>query len=300
MANIKNRLKGVVPVLLTPLTETQEPDPNGIGRLVDFLVEAGVGGLWALGSASEDLNLSLAHRLIIVRETARANQGRVPLIPGTGLTAMEDILRFFDEVADLDIAGIHLLPYDTKMGESRMIHFFTALAERAPVPLWLYHNPKRGRPITNTVIGEVKQHPNINGIKVGGYNLSEMTSAMMHRSDDFDVIGAGSGQLFTMLCLGAQAHTTSDASAIPELFLEICRFFEQGDLAEARHRQFELIRLSRNFPRTDNGEYAAEEKFILSLRGICGDQVNPLYRRLNEDEKQHLRQVLRDHGFEWA
>lgn len=300
MATSSDRLKGIVPVLLAPLTENREPDPEGIARLVDFLVEAGVGGLWALGSASEDVNLSRAHRLAVAEATARANRGRVPLILGTGLTAMHDILDFFDSVADLDLAGIHILPYDIKMGESRLIHFFTSLADRAPAPVWLYHNPKRGRLITNAVIGEVKQHPNIGGIKVGGYNLTEMLSAMMHRSDDFDVIGAGSGQLFSMLSLGAEAHTTSDASAIPEPFVELHRLFEQGELAEARRLQFELIRLSRRFPRNDNGEYAAEEKYILSLRGICGDQVNPLYKRLSTDQQQQLREALRDYGFGWA
>ncbi len=300
MKNLDDRLKGVVPVLLAPLTEAREPDPEGIRRLVDFLVEAGVGGLWALGSASEDVNLSLAHRLTIARETAATNRGRVPLILGTGITAMDDILGFFDSVAELELSGIHLLPYDIKMGESRMIHFFTSMAEHAPVPLWLYHNPKRGRLITDSVIAEVKQHPNISGIKVGGYSLTEMTSAMMHRSEEFEVIGAGSGQFFTMLSLGAEAHTTSEASAIPEPFVELYRIFMRGDIEEARRRQFELIRLSRLFPRTDNGEYAAEEKYILSLRGICGDQVNPLYRRLDENEKLRLRQVLRKQGFTWA
>ncbi len=300
MTKSSNNLKGVIPVLLAPLTETREPDPEGINRLVDFLVGAGVGGLWALGSASEDINLSFTHKISVARETAAANRSRVPLILGTGLTAMDDILHYFDEVADFDIAGIHLLPYDVKMGESRLIHFFSEMAERSPVPLWLYHNPKRGRTISVAVIAEVKQHPNIHGIKVGGYNLTELTSSMMHRSKDFDVIGAGSGQLFSMLSLGAEAHTTSEASAFPEPFVELFNIYKLGNLEEARQRQFELIHLSRRFPRTDNGEYAAEEKFILSLRGICGDQVNSLYRRLTVEEQNRLRKILSDFGFDWA
>jgi dihydrodipicolinate synthase/N-acetylneuraminate lyase len=103
-----------------------------------------------------------------------------------------------------------------------------------------------------------------------------------------------------MLSLGAEAHTTSEASAIPEPFIEILRLFQEGDRAAALQRQFDVIRLSRTFPRTDNGEYAAEEKHILSIRGICGDQVNPLYRRLTAEEGERLRSRLRDFGFAWA
>ena len=95
---------------------------------------------------------------------------------------IKPVREHFDEVEKLDINGIHLLPYDIKMGESRIIHFFTYLADKAPLPIWIYHNPKRGRIITENIIVEIKQHPNIAGIKVGGYNLMEMTSAIIHRS----------------------------------------------------------------------------------------------------------------------
>jgi hypothetical protein len=64
--------------------------------------------------------------------------------------------------------------------------------------------------------------------------------------------------------------------------------------------QFNLIRFSRQFPRTENGEHCAEEKYMLSLRGICDEGVNPLYRILRDDEKLRLREVLVDAGFDWA
>ena len=39
---------------------------------------------------------------------------------------------------------------------------------------------------------------------------------------------------------------------------------------------------------------------MLSLRGICGEGVNPLYRTLTDAEKLRLRKVLVDAGFDWA
>jgi dihydrodipicolinate synthase/N-acetylneuraminate lyase len=298
---IKNeKLSGIIPVLLSPLNIDGSIDVVGTKKLVNFLIEAGIGGFWAMGSASEDINITRQTRLEHLTKIAEFNNNRVPIIAGAGLTAIDDIYSFFDDVADLAINGIHVLPYDIKMGENRLIHFFTLLADRSPVPIWMYHNPKRGCPISINVIKEVSQHTNIAGIKVGGYNLSEMISAMMCRSDNFDVIGAGSGQLYSMLSLGAEAHTTSDASVFPEPFVKLYDTYKQGNLDEARSQQFELIKLSKSLPRTDNGEYAAEEKYMLSLRGICDEYVNPLYRTLSNDEKARLQQALREHGFSWA
>ena len=299
MKNIK-QLKGIIPVLLSPLKSDLTPDLLATDRLVNFLINSGVGGLWALGSASEDINLSKNHRLELLKQISKSNQERVPIIAGTGLVAIDEILSFFDDVAEIPLYGIHILPYDLKMGDERLIHFFTLLAERSPFPIWMYHNSKRGRSISTDVVKELSQHNNIAGIKVGGYNLSEMISMIMCRSDNFDVIGAGSGQLFSMLSLGAQAHTTSEASAFPEPFIEIYKAFQLGDLKSARKQQFDLIKLSKQFPRTENGEYAAEEKYILSLRNICDDFVNPLYRQLSTTEKINLRTVLSDYNFPWV
>ena len=60
------------------------------------------------------------------------------------------------------------------------------------------------------------------------------------------------------------------------------------------------IQLSKSFPRNDNGEYCAEEKFMLSLRGICDEYVNPLYKQLNSEEKNLILKALRNYGFSWA
>ncbi|MGH1440769.1 MAG: dihydrodipicolinate synthase family protein [Cellvibrionaceae bacterium] len=298
--NSTKALKGIIPVLLSPLNKDGSVDHKGTSNLVDFLIKAGSGGFWAMGSASEDINLTKETRLESLRVVSEVNARRVPIIAGAGLTSIDDIYNFFDDVADLAIDGIHILPYDIKMGETRLVHFLNLLADKSPVPIWMYHNPKRGRAISANVIKEVHQHENIAGIKVGGYNLTEMLSAVMFKSDGFDVIGAGSGQLYSMLSLGAEAHTTSDASVFPEPFVDVYNTFKEGRLEEAREKQFKLINLSKSLPRTDNGEYAAEEKYMLSLRGVCEEYVNPLYRTLSNEEKDKLRRALQGYGFSWA
>ena len=56
-------LKGVIPVVQTPLNADGSIDHAGQARLIDFLVDAGVGGFWTLGTNSEDMNLTFAKRL---------------------------------------------------------------------------------------------------------------------------------------------------------------------------------------------------------------------------------------------
>jgi 4-hydroxy-tetrahydrodipicolinate synthase len=295
-----NRPSGVIPNMVVPMDADGHPRPDGIKSLVEFLVGAGVGGLWVLGSAGEDVNISHADRIVVANETARAVGRRVPVVVGLGPSSFHDIMAFARQ-ADVDrIDGFHYLPYDLKLGDEGLQRYVTKLADALPRPLWLYHNPKRGRPVTLELARRLRDHPNVAGIKVGGYSLTELTRMMMLRRDDFEVSGAGGGQMYQMLCLGARLHMTSDANCYPEVYVELLKHFQEGRHAEALALQHRLIGLSASLPRTDNGEYSAEEKYVLSLRGVIDDNVNPAYRKLNEAEKTRTRSLLREFGFAWA
>ncbi len=293
-------LKGIVPVMVTPMVESGEPDEAGIESLANYLIDRGVGGLWALGSASEDININWQGCVKTIKAISTSVNGRIPVITGTGLTTVNDILKFSDDIGGQKIDGIHVLYLDTKQGDQRMIHEMIRLADQCEYPIWLYHNPKRGKPVSLEVIKALREHPNIQGMKVGGYNLSEMIQAVMHNTPEFQVIGAGGGQCYPMFSLGTKAHTTSDGCCWPEEFVKLHQLFESGQYVEAKEQQFKLIRLAKQLPRTDNGEYAAEEKYILSLRGVCEDHVNASYRKLTDEEKSKVKIALKNYGFDWA
>ncbi len=281
-------LKGIIPNLLSPMDKDGHPDVEGIHSLVNYLLNSGVGGFWVLGSAGEDIHISHDDRLIMVNETINAINRQVPAIIGLGTSSYFDILRTCERIDVSKITGFHFLPYDIKMGEGALIRYITKLADSLPAPLWLYHNPKRGRIISDFIVKSVKDHPNIHGIKVGGYSLTELTNMMLLRSSDFDVVGAGGGQIFQLLSLGAGAHMTSDANCYPEIFTSIFNLFEQGLVQKARELQFSYINVAKKIPHNDNGEYAAEEKYILSKKNICQEYVNVAYRLLTNEEKEAI------------
>lgn len=63
-------LKGLILVMVSPMVRDGSPDAEGIHRLVGFLVDRPCGGLWVLGSASENLNMSFDEKVTVARETA--------------------------------------------------------------------------------------------------------------------------------------------------------------------------------------------------------------------------------------
>ena len=71
---------GVWPTMITPLTDSGEIDYDALGRLVDWYIERGVHGLFAVCQSSEMFFLSLAERIRLAEETVSVAAGRVPVI----------------------------------------------------------------------------------------------------------------------------------------------------------------------------------------------------------------------------
>lgn len=293
-------LTGVVPNLLTPMTADGRPDVGAIERLVNFVIDKGVGGIWLLGSAGEDVHISMRDRITVAKTVAAFADGRIPVVAGLGQASWYDIMAFAEAVGDTGIEAFHYLPYDLKMDDATLQNYVVELSEHLPLPLWLYHNTKRGRPITLAMVRELRERPEIAGIKVGGYSLTELTRMLMLEQPGFQVSGAGGGQMYQMLSMGAKLHMTSDANCYPEVFVKMFELFAENRLDEALDHQHRLIELSASFPRNGNGEHAAEEKYILKLRGVIDEHVNLAYRTLTDDEKAKTRACLKEFGFEWA
>ena len=297
-------IHGICPVMVTPMLADGTPDEASTARLVEHLIDNGAKGLWILGSASEEIHISRGDRIRLIKTVCDATAGRIPVLTGTALIGMAEILEFINEIADFGVAGVHTLYLDHKQSESHMINAIERLADSSPVPIWLYNNRNRGRAITPRIIRELRDHDNVSGVKIGGFACPDLVNAAMMQTDTFQVVGAGgAGQCFTMLCLGCTAHTASDASCWPEEYKKLFDIFDSGDLDAARNQQFKMVRLAKSFgssAKQENGEFSAEEKYILSLRGICEEHVNPTYRTLHADEKEAVRNALKEYGFDWA
>ena len=289
-------LRGIIPVLVSPMHEDGSPDHEGYHNLLDHIYEHPVGGLWVLGSASEDFLMSFDHRVEITKLVSEYLAGRSKLIIGSAFPTLPQTWRFFDETADMDIDGYHLLPGDRKMKESMAYRYIKMIADRAPKPVWLYNNEKRALKIPVPVVRDLKDHPNVAGIKAAGYDLSDIVPFCMMADENFQTIGSGGGHLMAFLALGSQAHTASTASSYPGPYCKAFDLWQAGKIDEAREVAFGLSRLVKAMPHPENTEFAAEEKTVLELLGICKRHVHPPFLPCTEEEVEQARRALEEYG----
>ena len=293
------RIKGVMAVVPTPLTVTEDADVEGIERLINLLAGHGL-PLFVLGSAGEGMNLTFSTRVDVARKVAEVNDGRVPLLVGGGTFSVRESVEFINAVADCKIDGVHVIPYDKKISGAAVESLYRGIADESPLPIWLYQNTTRTSGIPIEVVQSLKEHPNIHGVKLAGFDLRINQGFMALNSPEFQVFGSADSQMFSFFCHGLEASSSSAAACFPELFKELYTAIESDNLSVAREKNNQVMRFLKRLPKGaywNNGESAAEVKYLLSLRGICDEFVARPYRLQTEEEKQISKKVYQD--YEW-
>lgn len=289
------KLIGVVPVLLSPLTQSGEIDKSALTYLVNYLNSKEIGGLWVLGTGAEDMNLTYKQRLRVVETVVKANAGKSPLVVGAGFFAMQDSMNFMDDTAHLDFDAYHVMPYHPLLSLDRIQWYYEQLADHAQKNVWMYTSANWCRFIPPEFIERMKDYPKIAGIKFSTSNAAHTEKVISLADDNFQVLTAVVRTFYASLCLGVKGGTTVEACPFINPIVDIYKRFSDGDREGALLIQRKLNRLLDQMPQTpgkDNFLRVAEGKYILSKKGICAEYMSGYYRELAVEEKLAIDKIL--------
>ena len=289
------KLSGIVPVVVTTLNEDESVDQDSQEKLIKFLNHSGVAGYWCLGTGSEDMNLTFENRLLIAKILCKSNNGKLPLILGAGFYCMQDTLNFIDETSNLDFDAYHIMPYHPKLSMNLLVDYYKKIADFSKKPIWLYTSANWCQSFKPDFVEELMHYKNIAGIKFSSSNTVDQLKVLNMQNEKFQVITAVANQLFAALSMGSKASTSSLASAIPEVLIEIYDDFINGELKESMNKHQTLMKFLNLLPKTikkDNFLGGAEEKYMLSKRNICKPFMTSYYRCLTKDEKVIIDQAI--------
>lgn len=282
------KLEGIVVNMLSPMNKDYSVDGDSIKKLSNHYIKNKVGAIWALGSAGEDFSLSFEYRKKYANYIHKYTKGKIPVIMGIGNMSFDETLEFLELNKSNDFKGYHILLYDQKISDEQAINYIKKIADISDKPIWLYNNPKRGKLLSFQSVKELSTHPNIEGIKVGGYNLTTIVNSISLETENFQVMAAGGSQLYPALCLGYKIHSTSDANGFPQYMNKIFNLYQNKNLEESRRLQYQYIDYMKHLPSNVhlNGEKSVIEKFICSLNGLCQEYANPSYVLLDDSKKE--------------
>lgn len=264
------RLTGVIPALITPLTEGGTVDEPAVGRLVDHVLAAGVHGLSPLGSTGEGASLDESSRRAMLKAVVAAARGRVPVICGVLQTHIAGAQAELEAIGKLGAdAALLAPPFYYLTDQPTVLAFYRKLAERSPVPLFLYNIPQYTKIVAEPeTVATLAREGTIKGIKDSSrdYEYFERVCGATRDIPAFRIFTGSDTMLVASMAMGGAGTICGAGNVAPRWIVRIFDEVTRGEWPAARTHQDELIDL---IMRLRGGVFPAAIKAALELQGIC-------------------------------
>lgn len=299
-------LKGIVPPVVTPLTDSFAVDYPSFTRVIEHLLQGGVHGLFFLGSTSEVVFHDEATRRQILEHAVKITDGRVPVLAGVVDPTTDRVIGHARAAAAIGVDGVVVTaPFYTRTSQAETIDHFRYVRDGAGVPVIAYDLPvcvhiklERNTVVTlgreGTVVGLKDSSGDDGGFR---YVLADMAD----RPDFFCMTGGELG-VDGILLAGAHGAVPGLANVDPAGYVRLYNAALRGDWAAAKTEQERLCRLFeivwQGTPRTSAGA-SGVGGFKTSMRALGIIETNIMarpQRSLNADESARVEAILRGVG----
>src|SRR4030081_466928 len=278
-----SQLHGIFVPMLTPLAADESVDEASLRRLVDFLVGAGVHGIWAMGTTGEFAALPEAERARGIEATVDQVAGRVPVVANIGDSSTTLALRHARHAVAAGADALALTPphyYPHSMDE--MLIHFRALKEAFPdLPLLVYNIPQTVKvKMSLATTLQLAREGTVQGIKDSQNDLrwfrSLVQSIRADRLEDQFRLFLGTRTLIdAAFVIGAHGAIPATSNVAPAAAAETWEASTRGDFASAARSQEIVMRFEdmAEIARGGSAEAASFSTMKLTLRewGVIAD-----------------------------
>ncbi|MHC4872396.1 MAG: dihydrodipicolinate synthase family protein [Planctomycetota bacterium] len=299
MANkiLEKPLRGVVPPIITPLSDENTLDADGLTRLIDHILGGGVHGLFLLGTTGEGPSLSVQLKYEMVSESCKRINGRVPVLVGITDTSFSESIRLAEHAASCGVDAVVLAPpYYFPAGQPELLEYLEHLAPRLPLPLFLYNMPAMTK--VDICVDTVRKASEIDGI-VGFKDSSgnmiryhEYIKAMRDKPD-FSLLVGPEELLGESVLFGGFGGVSGGANIRPALFVKMYDAAVAGDLEAMKTLHREIFDLRELY---SIGNYSSTfikgVKCALNLMGICSDFMAEPFHAFRDTERARVKAIL--------
>ncbi|KLK91292.1 glucose dehydrogenase [Microvirga vignae] len=299
-------LHGVVPPVVTPLTESFEVDYQSYTQVLEHLIAGGVHGLFVLGSTSEVIFHDEVTRRNILEHTVKVVNGRLPILAGVIDPTTDRVIGHAKAAQSIGVdAVVVTAPFYTRTSQPEIMDHFRYVREALDIPVIAYDIPvcvhaKLERKTTVALARE----GTIAGLKDSSGDDGNFRYCLLDLADKPDVFLMTGSEIVvdSALQMGAHGVVPGLANVDPHGYVRLWNHAQAGDWSAARREQERLCRLFEmvwvSLPRTSAGS-AGVGAFKTAMRRLGVIATNTMarpQRALNAEETVRIEEIIRAVG----
>ncbi|KAA8828700.1 dihydrodipicolinate synthase family protein [Bifidobacterium tissieri] len=300
--------RGVIPPVVTPLTAERELDRVSFKRSIDRLIDAGVNGLFFLGSSGEVAFSTDRRRREIIEAAIEFVAGRVPVLVGCIDTETNRVIEHARVAKELGAdAIVATAPFYALGGLPEIENHFRLIHQAVDLPLFAYDIPVC---VHVKLPGDLLVSLGLEGVLTGVKDSSNDDVAFRFLVDDNNKAGHPLTLLTGQEVVVDGAYMAGADGSVPGLgnvectgYVRMWQAYEAGDWATVRAEQDKLAALMRIVTVTSGvsgfGAGVGAFKTAMALLGVfdTNQMPNPV-QALQGENVAAVAAVLRECGLE--
>jgi len=293
---MKFKPKGIIPAMVTPLTKDYKVNEKSLRKLIDFLIDGGVHGLFVVGTSGEFYGLSHEEKKEVIEISMDQANGRVPIYAGTNGITTQETIKLTQMAQDCKVDAVSILtPMFISPTQEELYNHYKTIAAETDVPILLYNNvPKTGVTLTSDTVAKLADIENIISVKDSSGDFT-LTSEYIRktRDKDFCVLAGRDTLIHACLCYGGAGSIAACANIAPRVVSDIYDKYVAGDIAGSLEAQYKVAPIRMSFTL---GSFPTVLKESLELLGIeAGPSYGPI-GTMSDEEKAQLKKTLTEVG----
>lgn len=307
MSTDTTTFSGIVPPIVTPLTIDGDVDTKSLERLLSMQIDAGVDGLFILGSSGEVGYLTDAQRAQVVQTAIGHVGGQLPVLVGVNDMTTNRVIAVAEQAREAGAdAIVATAPFYAITNAEETATHFRSIHAAVDLPLFAYDVPVRVHSkLSPAMLVELGREGVIAGVKDSSGD--DVSFRMLLRQsvglENFAVFTGHEVVVDGCLLMGASGAVPGLANVDPHGYVRLWRAAQAGDWAAAKVEQDRLTDLFSIVEAPTPGRVSAGAaglgafKTALALRGVISSNTMcaPMLS-LDESETATIKVILERAG----
>lgn len=301
-----NQFKGVIPPVVVPLTKERTLDTTSFERSINRMIEAGVNGLFFLGSSGEVAFFDDGMRDEVLSCAVEVVAGRVPVMAGIIDTQSSRVMAHAKRAEAFGVdALVATAPFYALGGPKEIERHFRVLGENVTAPLFAYDLPVCvHKKLDPTMLVRLGREGALQGVKDSSGDDVAFRWLCIENEDAGHPLALFTGHEVVVdgaYLSGADGSVPGLANIDPHSYVEQWQAYQAGDWQRVREIQDKLARLmfiTRGITATVGfGAGVGTFKTALWLMGVFDtNQMSEPVEALEGADVEHIADVLRQAG----
>ena len=287
------RIHGIVVPMITPLTKNELIDENALLKIIDYILNGGIHGIFVNSTTGEGVCLTNEEGQRILQIVIDRVNGKVPVYANVSATSVKIALNNIKQVENLgaDIAVAHPPYFYPPNSQEELFTYYESIIKESNIPVMIYNIPFTTQaPIAINTVQRLLDFENLIGIKDSSvdYVFLQDLIKLKEQRPDFKIFIGKSHMWTAGILSGADGGLDGISNVIPELCVKLYDKIKIGskDVFSDQKRIDEIWRIY------ECRSFLGGVKAAMNLLGLCEPVTSNPILQASKDEVQQIIKIL--------